>query len=70
MILATSACLSPEGETPSEQRADVLEMRDQTLADLYEEDAEARSAVRESAGYAVFSNISSKIFILSTAAGG
>jgi lipid-binding SYLF domain-containing protein len=44
-------------------------MKDETLAGLYESKPETKDMIRKAAGYGVFSNIGSYIFLLSTGRG-
>lgn len=67
MVLA--GCRTPEGGTVDEKRASVLEMRDDSLAQLFSERPEAKAHVEDAPGYAVFSNVGSKIFVLATGNG-
>lgn len=55
--------------TPEEQRKDIQKMRTETLAKLYEYDPQAKGVVKNSAGYAVFSNFGMNLFLVSTANG-
>jgi len=48
--------------SPDEQRAQINQMARQTLEALYAQKPSARRAIAESAGYAVFSDINTKIF--------
>ena len=50
-------------------KSDVLEMRARTLARLYKEEPEARAAVQNSVGYAVFSSGGGNVILLSAAYG-
>ena len=59
-----SACRAPAGDTRNEKRAAVRQMRDQALAKLYSEAPSARSVVEGSVGYAVFSSVSTKVFVV------
>jgi lipid-binding SYLF domain-containing protein len=63
------ACKAPEGDTRNEQRQSVRQMRDEALADLYRERADAKGASSEAVGYAVFSSLGTNIGLLSTARG-
>jgi lipid-binding SYLF domain-containing protein len=49
-------------DSPDQQRSQIDSMAQQTLQALYAQRPSAARAVRESAGYAVFSDISTKIF--------
>jgi lipid-binding SYLF domain-containing protein len=68
LALAT-ACASPQGTTREEKRAAVRQMRADALAKLYSEVPSARSAVESSVGYAVFSSIGTKVFVVSSGRG-
>jgi lipid-binding SYLF domain-containing protein len=59
-----------EGPTPDEEREEILTMRKETLVQLYEEQAAAKSQVQNSVGYAVFSNFGMNLFLVSTGRGG
>lgn len=57
--------LAPAGaiaSTPDQDRADISQMAQQTLDSLYAQVPTARRAIAESAGYAVFSDMNTKIF--------
>jgi lipid-binding SYLF domain-containing protein len=49
-------------DSPDQQRSQIDTMAQQTLQALYAQQPSAARAIRESAGYAVFSDISTKIF--------
>lgn len=53
-----------------EQRAELLEMRKETLAQLYAEEPAAKGQIAKAAGYAVFSNLGVNVLLLSTGRGG
>jgi lipid-binding SYLF domain-containing protein len=58
------------GEDDNEKkRAKSRKMATQTLKDLYKLQPTAQAAIQKSAGYAVFSNIGTNLFVLSTARG-
>lgn len=64
--IALGASLPASGaraESPDDQRAQINAMAQQTLQALYEQKPSAERAIREAAGYAVFSDISTKIFM-------
>lgn len=56
-------------KSPDERRAEITEMRDEVLSRLYEEQPSAKEQVRDSVGYAVFSNTGVNLFLVSTANG-
>lgn len=65
IFLAASAQASifKKDTTPDQQRAEIREMRDQALADLYKKQPSARGVIENAAGYAVFSNFGVKILV-------
>jgi lipid-binding SYLF domain-containing protein len=67
--LDAEAGLLGNKKTADEQRQEVLEMRDKTLARLYDEKPAARKMLEGSAGYAVFSNTGVNVLLVSTASG-
>ena len=69
MIVLFDGCATIRGNTLAEQRQYVLDMMDETLVRLYDENPIAKEQIKDSAGYGVFSNINSNIFLLSTGSG-
>ncbi len=63
------AIMHKEDPSPDEQRAKILEMRDESLAQLYQEEPGAQQMISEAAGYAVFSNTGINVLLLSTGNG-
>lgn len=61
--LVIAGC-SAKGDTASQQRATIKNMRTEALTQLYNLHPEARSDIAHSTGYAVFSSNSSKIFVV------
>lgn len=66
--LSLAGCASL-GDTPSEKRTAVLEMRDQTLQWLYRAEPGAQQRIVEAAGYGVFDAASQNIILLQTGGG-
>lgn len=64
-----SGCRTPKGDTVAQKRSFALQMEREALADLYRERPEARTHVEKAPGYAVFSNVGSKILLLATGSG-
>jgi lipid-binding SYLF domain-containing protein len=62
IAMAMSPFAGALASSPDQQRADIDGMARQTLETLYAQEPSARRAVEESAGYAVFSDMSTKIF--------
>ncbi|MHC4323029.1 MAG: lipid-binding SYLF domain-containing protein [Planctomycetota bacterium] len=67
--IMVTGCASPEGTTASEQRSYVIQMREDTVAELYEEKPLTREKIAKSAGYGVFSNININLLLLSSGNG-
>ena len=54
---------------PAEERKEILNMRQTALSDLYRAAPGAKKEIRNSAGYAVFSNVGINLLVVSTANG-
>ena len=67
-VLVLAGCASL-GDTPGDKRQAVLEMRDRTLARLYEEKPGASVRIDEAAGYGVFDSASQNVIVLQTGGG-
>jgi lipid-binding SYLF domain-containing protein len=67
IVLATSVARA--GDSPDKKRDKSRKMADQTLQELYKLKPEAKAAVQKAAGYAVFNNMGTNLFLLSTARG-
>jgi lipid-binding SYLF domain-containing protein len=62
-------CRTPTGETREEKRASVRKMREEALADLYQDNSSAKGLIGRSEGYAVFSSIGTNFGLISSARG-
>jgi lipid-binding SYLF domain-containing protein len=62
IVASLSPFASASADSTDEQRAQIDGMARQTLESLYAEQPSARRAIEESSGYAVFSDMSTKIF--------
>jgi lipid-binding SYLF domain-containing protein len=62
-------CITPKGTTVHEKRNYVLDMKNQTLSELYSKRPEAKSKIKKASGYAVFSNINTNLFLFSSGNG-
>ena len=62
-------CVAPKGNTVHEKRNDVLNMKKETLSELYRKRPEAKSKIKKAKGYAVFSNINTNLFLFSSGNG-
>lgn len=69
LCLILAGCATPKGVTRSDQRNYVIKAENETLAKLYAAKPETRGMVQKAAGYAVFSNIGTHIFLLSGGSG-
>jgi lipid-binding SYLF domain-containing protein len=56
-------------DSPDQQREKTRKMAAATLTDLYKLQPTSKAAIQKSAGYAVFSNVGTNLFLLSTARG-
>jgi len=63
------SCATPKGVTKQDQRSYALKMKDETLAKLYKTKPETKNIIKKAAGYGVFSNIGSYLFLVSTGGG-
>jgi lipid-binding SYLF domain-containing protein len=63
LIGSAEASLFKKDGTPDEQRAEIRNVRDQTLAELYKVQPSAKGHLQKAAGYAVFSNFGMKILV-------
>ena len=62
-------CATPKGVTKQEQRDYVLNMKADTLAKLYEQKPATREMIKKAAGYGVFSNVGTYLFLLAGGSG-
>jgi lipid-binding SYLF domain-containing protein len=56
-------------DTPDQKRDKTRKMATKTLQELYKLEPAARGAIQKSAGYAIFDNMGTNLFLLSTARG-
>ena len=63
VLLVAGAAVMPSSRALADDAADIDRMAQSTLESLYAQKPSAARAVREAAGYAVFSDISTKIFV-------
>ncbi len=57
LLVLSAACATPKGATAPDRRSYVLDMRDDTLAELYSRRPGSQAVVESATGYAVFSNV-------------
>ncbi len=68
MVLLTVSFASAK-DSPDKKRDKSRKMADKTLNELYKLKPAAKEAIQKSAGYAVFDNMGTNLFVLSTARG-
>jgi len=68
MILLAGGLASAK-DSPQQKREKTRKMAAQTLQDLYKLQPTSQAAIQASAGYAVFNNMGTNLFLLSTARG-
>ncbi len=69
VIFFIAGCATPKGVTRLEKRNYVLKMKDETLAKLYKKEPGTKKMIKKAAGYGVFSDVGSYLFLLSTGRG-
>jgi len=68
-VILLAAGLASAGDSPDKKREKTRKMAAQTLQELYKMEPTAQAAIQRSAGYAVFNNMGTNLFLLSTARG-
>ncbi len=69
MLVMISGCATIKGNNIAEQKDYVQDMKANTLTRLFNEYPVAKEQIKNSAGYGVFSNINTHIFVLSGGSG-
>ena len=69
VVVLLSAGLSIAKDSPDKKRGKTCKMADKTLKELYKLEPTAQELIQKSAGYAVFDNMGTNLFLLSTARG-
>ena len=64
-----AGCKTPKGDTVEQKRADVQQMRQEALDELYRRKPAAKSHVEGAPGYAVFNNMATQLLITRTGYG-
>lgn len=65
-LFGATGCATPQGDTRSQKRADVLQMRSEALTEAYRREPALRAKVQNSLGYAVFSGVGTHTIIVTT----
>jgi lipid-binding SYLF domain-containing protein len=68
-VILLAAGFASAGDSPDKTREKTRKMAAATLDDLYKLQPTSREAIQKSAGYAVFNNMGTNLFLLSTARG-
>ena len=69
VAVSISGCSKAVGNTASEKRAYAQQMKNDTIAELYEKKPEAKAKIANATGYGVFSNININLLLLSSGNG-
>jgi lipid-binding SYLF domain-containing protein len=69
ILVGLAGCATVKGSTVPEKHKYVLDMRDQTLADLYKDRPEVKTLIDNAPGYGTFSNIGTNIILVTTGGG-
>ncbi|MEE8057946.1 MAG: hypothetical protein V3T17_08930 [Pseudomonadales bacterium] len=69
ITLIFSGCATTAGNTPEAKRQSVINMRNETLSDLYNIRPGAKAMIAAAPGYAVFSNADIALFLISIGGG-
>ena len=69
IFIILTACAAPKGTTLQDQRNYVLEMRKETLSELFDKKPYVEKYVPKAVGYGVFSNINTNLLLVGTANG-
>ena len=69
VAMLLSACLASAKDSPEKKRGKTRKMAAATLEDLYKIQPTSKEFIGNAAGYAVFNNMGTNLFLLSTARG-
>ncbi|WP_417458719.1 YSC84-related protein [Kordiimonas sp.] len=69
IIIAMMLALPARADSPAEKREKIQVMREEVLAELFDQRPQARAEIDEAEGYAVFSNVGVQIFLLGAGGG-
>ena len=69
LLLFVSGCTTLANKTPKQQKQEILSMKKDVLADLYKAHPKAKSEIKKSPGYAVFSNANVNVIFASFGGG-
>jgi lipid-binding SYLF domain-containing protein len=69
VVILVAVGLASAKDSPEKKKEKTRKMATQTLKDLYKREPTGEVAIQKSAGYAVFNNMGTNLFLLSTARG-
>jgi lipid-binding SYLF domain-containing protein len=69
LLMLLAGCLATAKDSPDKKRDKTRKMAASTLEDLYKLQPTSKELIRNAAGYAVFNNMGTNLFLLSTARG-
>jgi lipid-binding SYLF domain-containing protein len=69
LLMLLAGCLATAKDSPDKKRDKTRKMAASTLEELYKLQPTSRGLIRNAAGYAVFNNMGTNLFLLSTARG-
>jgi len=68
-VLFAGGCATTGGNTPAEQRASILAMKNEVLGELYRQKPDVKQQISSAPGYAVFSNANINLGVASFGGG-
>ena len=68
-VILSTGCATTKGATPQEKRQSILDMKKETLSDLYKVHPQAKTQVAKAPGYAVFSDANVNVIFASFGGG-
>ena len=69
LVIASIPVSAMAASKSDKRRAEIIEMRDEVLSDLYKHSSSAKSEVKSSIGYAVFTNVGVNVIFVSGGGG-
>ncbi len=69
LVLSAGGCATASGDTNQEKRSTIWNMKNETLATLYQQQPSAKAEIQRAPGYAVFSNVGVGLLILGSGQG-
>jgi lipid-binding SYLF domain-containing protein len=69
LVILVAVSAASAGDSPEKKKDKTRKMATKALADLYKMQPKAQEEIQKSAGYAVFNNMGTNLFLISTARG-